>query len=86
MLTTLNWKTFSSNPYFEDKKLTKTYSMSDDGTVTVKATSIKWKAGMVLCLDNQTICLTYQVPAKRMYLIYTYTLGYCQRKGMHQEG
>jgi len=38
--------TFSSNPYFEDKKLTKTYSMSDDGTVTVKATSIKWKAGM----------------------------------------
>ncbi|PAN38507.1 hypothetical protein PAHAL_7G177100 [Panicum hallii] len=39
--------TFSSNPYFEDKKLTKTYSMSDDGTVTVEATSIKWKAGMV---------------------------------------
>ncbi|TKW04784.1 hypothetical protein SEVIR_7G132000v4 [Setaria viridis] len=38
--------TFSSNPYFEDKKLTKTYSMSDDGTITVKATSIKWKAGM----------------------------------------
>ncbi|OEL31860.1 NAP1-related protein 1 [Dichanthelium oligosanthes] len=38
--------TFSSNPYFEDKKLTKTYSMSDDGKTTVKATSIKWKAGM----------------------------------------
>nr|CAB3484746.1 unnamed protein product [Digitaria exilis] len=38
--------TFASNPYFEDKKLTKTYSMSDDGTITVKATSIKWKSGM----------------------------------------
>ncbi|XP_062186230.1 NAP1-related protein 1-like [Phragmites australis] len=38
--------TFSSNPYFEDKKLTKTYSMSDDGAISVKATSIKWKAGM----------------------------------------
>ncbi|CAN6235243.1 unnamed protein product [Urochloa humidicola] len=37
---------FSSNPYFEDKKLTKTYSMSDDGTISVKATSIKWKTGM----------------------------------------
>ncbi|KAF8703336.1 hypothetical protein HU200_032134 [Digitaria exilis] len=38
--------TFASNPYFEDKKLTKMYSMSDDGTITVKATSIKWKSGM----------------------------------------
>ncbi|CAL5016558.1 unnamed protein product [Urochloa decumbens] len=37
---------FSPNPYFEDKKLTKTYSMSDDGTISVKATSIKWKTGM----------------------------------------
>ncbi|CAL5031657.1 unnamed protein product [Urochloa decumbens] len=37
---------FSSNPYFEDKKLTKTYSMNDDGTISVKATSIKWKTGM----------------------------------------
>ncbi|CAN6228404.1 unnamed protein product [Urochloa humidicola] len=38
--------TFSSNPYFEDKKLTKTYSMSDDGTISVNGTSIKWKTGM----------------------------------------
>ncbi|CAN6239717.1 unnamed protein product [Urochloa humidicola] len=38
--------TFSSNPYFEDKKLTKTYSMSDDGTISVNGTSIKWKKGM----------------------------------------
>jgi len=37
---------FSPNPYFEDQKLTKEYSINDDGTVTVKATSIKWKAGM----------------------------------------
>ncbi|XP_039774687.1 NAP1-related protein 1-like isoform X3 [Panicum virgatum] len=46
LLTEDDQQTFSSNPYFEDKKLTKTYSMSDDGTVMVKATSIKWKAGM----------------------------------------
>jgi hypothetical protein len=39
----------------------KAYSINDDGTVTVKATSIKWKAGMVLCLDYHTMCLTYQV-------------------------
>ncbi|KAI5014854.1 NAP1-related protein 1-like [Hordeum vulgare subsp. vulgare] len=38
--------TFSSNPYFEDKKLTKTCSFSDDGKITVKATSINWKDGM----------------------------------------
>ncbi|GJN27386.1 hypothetical protein PR202_gb15406 [Eleusine coracana subsp. coracana] len=38
--------TFSSNPYFEDKKLTKTYSMSDDEKISVKTTSIKWKEGM----------------------------------------
>ncbi|KAE8818121.1 Protein SET [Hordeum vulgare] len=42
----LNWQTFSSNPYFEDKKLTKTCSFSDDGKITVKATSINWKDGM----------------------------------------
>lgn len=38
--------TFSSNQYFEDTKLTKTLSFSDDGNITVKATSIKWKDGM----------------------------------------
>ncbi|KAL6845869.1 hypothetical protein ACP4OV_024444 [Aristida adscensionis] len=37
---------FSANPYFDDKRLTKTYSISDDGTISVKATSIKWKARM----------------------------------------
>ncbi|XP_048557902.1 NAP1-related protein 1-like [Triticum urartu] len=37
---------FSSNPYFEDTKLTKTCSFSDDGKITVKATTINWKDGM----------------------------------------
>ncbi|TVU14187.1 hypothetical protein EJB05_37636 [Eragrostis curvula] len=49
--------TFSANPYFEDKKLTKTYSISDDGRISVKATSIKWKDGMDIvngktCMKN----------------------------------
>uniref|UniRef100_A0A453C4U6 NAP1-related protein 2 n=1 Tax=Aegilops tauschii subsp. strangulata TaxID=200361 RepID=A0A453C4U6_AEGTS len=42
----LNWQAFSSNPYFEDTKLTKTCSFSDDGKITVKATTINWKDGM----------------------------------------
>lgn len=37
---------FSENPYFEDKKITKTYVFADDGTTTINATSIKWKEGM----------------------------------------
>jgi len=37
---------FSENPYFEDTKLTKTYSFADDGTTTIKASQIKWKEGM----------------------------------------
>ncbi|KAG8071182.1 hypothetical protein GUJ93_ZPchr0006g45911 [Zizania palustris] len=40
---------FSENPYFEDRKLTKTYAFADDGTTTINATHIKWKEGMVLC-------------------------------------
>jgi template-activating factor I len=42
----LNWQNFSENPYFEDTKLTKTYSFADDGTTTIKASQIKWKEGM----------------------------------------
>lgn len=38
---------FSSNPFFEDKKLSKTYSFSDEGTTTITGTTIKWKEGMV---------------------------------------
>ncbi|CDP12325.1 unnamed protein product [Coffea canephora] len=39
---------FSPNPYFEDKKLTKTFTFLDEGTTKVTATSIKWKEGMGL--------------------------------------
>ncbi|BAF14900.1 nAP1-related protein 1 [Oryza sativa Japonica Group] len=44
--------TFSPNPYFEDTKLTKTYSFSDDEAVKVKATSIRWKKGMDIANDR----------------------------------
>ncbi|KAE9453814.1 hypothetical protein C3L33_14277, partial [Rhododendron williamsianum] len=37
---------FISNPYFEDTKLTKTFTFLDEGTTKVTATSIKWKEGM----------------------------------------
>ncbi|CAD5189287.1 unnamed protein product [Musa acuminata subsp. malaccensis] len=37
---------FSNNPYFEDTKLTKTYSFTDEGTTNVTGTTIKWKEGM----------------------------------------
>ncbi|RWW14508.1 hypothetical protein BHE74_00052883 [Ensete ventricosum] len=37
---------FSKNPYFEDTKLTKTYSFNDEGTTNVTGTTIKWKDGM----------------------------------------
>ncbi|KAM5570734.1 NAP1-related protein 2 [Rosa sericea] len=36
---------FSPNPYFEDTKLSKTFTFLDEGT-KVTATSIKWKEGM----------------------------------------
>ncbi|KAF5459747.1 hypothetical protein F2P56_019668 [Juglans regia] len=38
---------FNPNPYFEDTKLTKTFTYADDdGTTKITATSIKWKEGM----------------------------------------
>lgn len=37
---------FSPNPYFEDSKLTKTFTFLDEGATKVTATSIKWKEGM----------------------------------------
>ncbi|ONK73920.1 uncharacterized protein A4U43_C03F940 [Asparagus officinalis] len=37
--------TFSPNPYFEDTKLTKAFSFSDEGAVNITGTSIKWKEG-----------------------------------------
>ena len=43
---------FSENPYFEDRKLTKTYAFADDGTTKINATSIKWKEGMEIANGN----------------------------------
>ncbi|KAE9466561.1 hypothetical protein C3L33_01523, partial [Rhododendron williamsianum] len=40
---TLNFK---SNPYFEDAKLTKSFTFSDEGTTKITGTNIKWKEGM----------------------------------------
>ncbi|KAF9591045.1 hypothetical protein IFM89_001255 [Coptis chinensis] len=37
---------FNSNPYFENTKLTKTFSFSDEGVSEIKGTTIKWKEGM----------------------------------------
>ena len=37
----------NSNPFFEDTKLTKTFTFSDEGITKIPATSIKWKEGIV---------------------------------------
>ncbi|XP_050224604.1 NAP1-related protein 2 isoform X2 [Mercurialis annua] len=37
---------FESNPYFEDTKLTKSFTFLDEGTTEITATQIKWKEGM----------------------------------------
>lgn len=37
---------FNPNPYFEDLKLTKTFTFLDEGTTKITATTIKWKEGM----------------------------------------
>ncbi|XP_022889833.1 NAP1-related protein 2-like [Olea europaea var. sylvestris] len=36
---------FKPNPYFEDTKLTKTFTFLEDGTTKISSTSIKWKEG-----------------------------------------
>ncbi|XP_027330339.1 NAP1-related protein 2-like isoform X1 [Abrus precatorius] len=36
---------FSPNPYFEDTKLTKTFTFLEEGTTKITATPIKWKEG-----------------------------------------
>jgi len=61
-LLILNWQNFSENPYFEDTKLTKTYSFADDGTTTIKASQIKWKEGMVLLFPDysQYLCFRWR--------------------------
>ncbi|XP_051116996.1 NAP1-related protein 2-like isoform X2 [Andrographis paniculata] len=37
---------FKPNPFFEDTKLTKTFSFLEEGTTKITATPIKWKEGM----------------------------------------
>ncbi|KAF2315965.1 hypothetical protein GH714_040760 [Hevea brasiliensis] len=37
---------FQPNPYFEDTKLTKTFTFLGEGTTEITATLIKWKQGM----------------------------------------
>ncbi|XP_038972944.1 NAP1-related protein 2-like [Phoenix dactylifera] len=36
---------FSPNPYFEDTKLVKTYSFTEEGVANITGTTIKWKEG-----------------------------------------
>nr|TKS00758.1 hypothetical protein D5086_0000180010 [Populus alba] len=37
---------FKENPHFEDTKLIKTFTFSDEGTTKITGTDIKWKEGM----------------------------------------
>uniref|UniRef100_A0A2P2K3F9 NAP1-related protein 2-like n=1 Tax=Rhizophora mucronata TaxID=61149 RepID=A0A2P2K3F9_RHIMU len=37
---------FKENPYFEDRMLSKSFTFSDDGTIKISGTNIKWKEGM----------------------------------------
>ncbi|WCJ20786.1 Testis-specific Y-encoded-like protein 1 [Euphorbia peplus] len=37
---------FKENPYFEDTKLIKSFKLSDEGTIKITGTNIKWKEGM----------------------------------------
>ncbi|GMN28448.1 hypothetical protein TIFTF001_002050 [Ficus carica] len=43
---------FSENPYFEDAKLTKTFTYSDEGTTEISGTTIKWKQGMAAAVNG----------------------------------
>ncbi|KAF4376679.1 hypothetical protein F8388_025550, partial [Cannabis sativa] len=43
---------FTENPYFEDTKLTKSFSFSDEGTTQITGTPIKWKQGMAALVNG----------------------------------
>ncbi|XP_062106661.1 NAP1-related protein 2-like isoform X2 [Humulus lupulus] len=43
---------FTENPYFEDTKLTKSFSFSDEGTTQITGTLIKWKEGMAALVNG----------------------------------
>lgn len=41
------FQNFNDNPYFEDTKLTKTFTYIDGETTKITGTPVKWKEGMV---------------------------------------
>ncbi|XP_073010860.1 NAP1-related protein 2-like [Typha latifolia] len=43
---------FLPNPYFEDTKLIKTYSFTEEGTTNINGTTIKWKEGVEIPNGN----------------------------------
>ncbi|XP_059299904.1 NAP1-related protein 2-like isoform X2 [Lycium ferocissimum] len=45
LLTEQDQKNFKPNPFFENSKLSKTYTILEDGSTKVTATTIKWKEG-----------------------------------------
>jgi hypothetical protein len=47
-----NFQNFKENPHFEDTKLIKTFTFSDEGTTKITGTDIKWKEGMVMLIYN----------------------------------
>ena len=56
-------QTFSTNPYFEDKKLTKAFSFSDEGTTNITGTTITWKEGVV-----STIPIPFRSCVSRLFM------------------
>ncbi|KAL2347916.1 hypothetical protein Fmac_001916 [Flemingia macrophylla] len=40
---------FNPNPYFENEKLTKAFTILEDGTTKITTTPIKWKEGKLTC-------------------------------------
>ncbi|KAK4370880.1 hypothetical protein RND71_010355 [Anisodus tanguticus] len=45
LLTEEDQKNFKPNPFFENSKLSKTYTVLEDGRTKITATTIKWKEG-----------------------------------------
>lgn len=54
-LNSLNLQSFNENPYFEDRKLEKTYTFFEDGAIKITGTTIKWKDGSVTVISIKTI-------------------------------
>ncbi|CAI9109682.1 OLC1v1009547C2 [Oldenlandia corymbosa var. corymbosa] len=45
---------FKPNMYFEDTKLTKTFTFLDEGTTKITGTAIRWKEGKVITANGDT--------------------------------